>query len=62
MIKLEIALLVLLFVTMLVIQVLAIPSEKGKQLHEQAKREYEQEIAQEKIARVTKKTLERNAV
>ena len=44
---LEITLLVVLFVTMLVIQVLAIPSERGKQLHEQAKREYEQEQVEE---------------
>ena len=40
---LETTLLVILFV----IQVLAIPSEKGKQLHEQAKREYEQEQAEQ---------------
>lgn len=58
---LEITLLVLIMVSILVICALSVPSEKGKQMHEQVKREYKQELAQKEIARVTKEILERNA-
>ena len=40
---LEITLLALIIVSILAIVALSVPSEKGKQMHEQAKREYIQE-------------------
>ena len=58
---LQITLLVILIILILGIGALSVPSEKGKQMHEQVKREYKQELTQKEIARVTKELLERNA-
>ena len=41
----EITLVVIIIVTILAIIALAVPSEKGKQMHEQIKREYMREQA-----------------
>lgn len=57
----EITLLVILIILIFGIGALSVPSEKGKQMHEQVKREYKQELAQKEIARVTKELLARNA-
>ena len=54
---LEITLLVTIIVIFLAVGALSVPSEKGKQMHEQVKQEY----LQEQVAKATKEILIRNA-
>ena len=53
----EITLLVVLIVFILAVGALSVPSEKGKQMHEQVKRE----SMQEQVEKATKEILARNA-